>query len=162
MKMKNVKIVILAEAVLFFAVFIGFVLLCGERAETLLGRFLDFPSLYGIVIISIAGLLIMKEWKDFVKAFSVGKKHYSLMELKNIVEAVGTCQKLVLYAGLMEVVVSLVTLCSNLPSVELFFPNLSVIGLAGFYTIIFEYLLLPLKSNAVKCMNEEMDIDYEE
>ena len=34
--------------------------------------------------------------------------------------------------------------------------------LSGFYAVIIEFFLLPLKLNAERKMNEEMDSDYEE
>lgn len=55
--------------------------------------FIDFPSLITILIFLIPGLLIMGAWKDFIKSFPVGIKKYNLLELKNIISAVGAAQK---------------------------------------------------------------------
>ena len=38
--------------------------------------FIDMPSMLFILFVLIPGLLIMGEWKDFIKSFSVGIKQY--------------------------------------------------------------------------------------
>ena len=40
-------------------------------------------------------------------------------------------------------------------------PNLAVCFLAGFYAVIIEFFLLPLRLNAERKMNEEMDLGDE-
>ena len=120
--------------------------------------FLDLPSFLLIALIFVPGLLIMGEWKNFIKAFSVGIKHYGLLELKNIIGAVDAAQKLTVYGALFAIIISGVLLMGRLDDPETIGPNLAVCFLAGFYAVIIEFLLLPLRLNAERKMNEEMDL----
>ena len=101
----------------------------------------------------------MGEWKDFLKSFSVGIKDYRLLELKNIIEAVGAAQKLTVFGALFAIIISAVLLMGHLSDPETIGPNLAVCFLSGFYAVIIEFFLLPLKLNAERKMNEEMDME---
>jgi hypothetical protein len=120
--------------------------------------FLDLPSILLIVLIFVPGLLIMGEWKNFLKAFSVGIRPFSLLELKNIIGAVDAAQKLTIYAALFAIIISGVLLMGRLDDPYTIGPNLAVCFLAGLYAVIIEFLLLPLRLNAERKMNEEMDL----
>ena len=155
--MKNIRLVLTGELILFIAVFLFNVLAGGWGMSAVLW-FLDLPSLLLIALIFIPGLLIMKEWKDFLKAFSVGIKPFSLLELKNIIGAVDAAQKLTVYAALFAIIISGVLLMGRLDDPSTIGPNLAVCFLAGLYAVIIEFLLLPLRLNAERKMNEEMDL----
>ncbi|MBQ3796368.1 MAG: hypothetical protein II842_08780 [Butyrivibrio sp.] len=155
--MKNIRLVLLGELVLFIAVFI-FNVLGGSWGMNAVLWFLDLPSLLLIVLIFVPGLLIMGEWKDFVKAFSVGIKPFSLLELKNIIGAVDAAQKLTIYGALFAIIISGVLVMGQLDDPYTIGPNLAVCFLAGLYAVIIEFLLLPLRLNAERKMNEEMDL----
>jgi flagellar motor component MotA len=155
--MKNIRLVLIGEMILFIAVFI-FNVLAGGWGMHAVYWFLDFPSLLLIALIFVPGLLIMGEWKNFIKAFSVGIKPYSLLELKNIIGAVNAAQKLTIYAALFAIIISGVLLLGRLDSPSTIGPNLAVCFLAGLYAVIIEFLLLPLRLNAERKMNEEMDM----
>ena len=157
---KNIRIVLLGELILFAAVFL-FCLIAGGQGLKSITWFIDVPSILFIFLILIPGLLIMGEWKDFVKSFSVGIRQYSLLELKNIIEAVGAAQKLTLHGALFAVIISGILLLAKLDSPETIGPKLAVCFLTGFYAVIIEFLLLPLKLNAERKMNEEMDLGDE-
>ena len=88
---KNIRFVLLGELILFVAVFIFTIGISVGMSSV--AWFIDLPSILLIVLILVPGLLIMGEWKDFIKSFSVGIKDYKLLELKNIIEAVGAAQK---------------------------------------------------------------------
>ena len=120
--------------------------------------FLDIPSFLLIALIFVPGLLIMGEWKNFIKAFSVGIRSYSLLELKNIIEAVGAAQKLTLFGALFAIIISAVLLLGRLDDLAIMGANLAVCFLSGFYAVIIEFILLPLRLNAECRMNEEMDL----
>ena len=49
----------------------------------------------------------------------------------------------------------------HLSEPETFGPKLAVCFLSGFYAVIIEFFLLPLKLNAERKMNEEMDMEDE-
>ena len=157
---KNIRLVLLGELLLFIIVFLILTLGTGFGTSAILW-FLDIPSLIIILLILIPGLIIMGEWKDFLKAFSVGIKEYRLLELKNIIEAVAAAQKLTVYAALFAIIISGVLLMGNLSSPETIGPNLAVCFLAGLYAVVIEFILLPLRLNAERRMNEEMDMEDE-
>ena len=155
---KNVRTVLLGELLLFLVVF--FISTLGTSfGFSAVAWFLDWPSLILVLLILIPGLIIMGEWKDFLKSFSVGIKDYKLLELKNIIEAVGAAQKLTIFGALFAIITSAILLLGNLSDPETIGPNLAVCFLSGFYTVIIEFFLLPLKLNAERKMNEEMDME---
>ena len=155
--MKNIRLVLLGELVLFLVIFLFCVLFGGWGLSTILW-FLDPPSLLLIAFVLFPGLLIMGAWKDFIKAFSVGIKPFSLLQLKNIIEAVDAAQKLTVYGALFAIIISGVLIMGRLNDPSTLGPNLAVCFLSGFYAVIIEFLLLPLRLNAERKMNEEMDL----
>lgn len=156
---RNIRLVLLGELLLFVFVFLFTTLISFGMSAVVF--FLDFPSLLLILLILIPGLMIMGEWKDFVKAFSVGIKEFSLLELKNIIEAVGAAQKLTVLGALFAVITSGIAVLAHIEDLSLIGPNLAVCFLAAFYAAIIEFFLLPLKLNAERKMNEEMDLGEE-
>ena len=103
----------------------------------------------------------MGAWKDFAKSFSVGIKKFSLLELKNIIGAVGAAQKLTVFGALVAMIMGGVFIMGNLDDMSSLGPNLAVCFLTGFYAVLIEIFLLPLKLNAERKMNEEMDFEDE-
>ena len=158
--MKNIRLILIGELVLFIAVYLFTLVVCGGGIQAV-GFFLDIPSLLFILMILIPGLLVMGEWKDFIKSFSVGIRHYSLLELKNIVGAVSAAQKLTVFAALFAIITSGIMILATLDDLSTMGPNLAVCFLSGYYAVIIEYFLLPLRLNAEKKMNEEMDLGDE-
>lgn len=156
---KNIRIVLIGEIVLLVVLFLLVLILSAGNPGTVIAWFFDIPSLLFILLMLIPGLLIMGEWKDFIKSFSVGIKPYSLLELKNIIEAVGAAQKLTVYGALLAIITSGILLMGKLGELSTIGPNLAVCFLAGFYAVIVEFLLLPLRLNAERKMNEEMDLE---
>ena len=157
---KNIRMVMLFELILFVAVFLFTIILSGGGIPAII-YFIDLPSLILIALIFVPGMLIMGEWKDFIRSFSVGIRNYSLLELKNIIEAVGAAQKLAIYGALFAMIISGVIILGTLDDLSLIGPNLAVCFLTGFYTVIIEFLLMPLRLNAEHKMNEEMDMGDE-
>ena len=155
---KNIRTVLLGELLLFVVVF--FISTLGTSfGFSAVAWFLDWLSLVLVLLILIPGLIIMGEGKDFLKSFSVGIKDYKLLELKNIKEAVGAAQKLAVFGALFAIIISAILLMGNLSEPDTIGPNLAVCFLAGFYTAIIEFFLLPLKLNVERRMNEEMDME---
>ena len=155
--MKNIRLVLLGELLLFLGIFVFNVLMGGWGLSAILW-FLDLPSLLLIAVVLIPGLLIMGAWKDFTRAFSVGIKPFSLLQLKNIIEAVDAAQKLTVCGALFAIIISGVLLLGRLDDPYTIGPNLAVCFLSGLYAVIIEFLLLPLRLNAERRMNEEMDM----
>ena len=158
--MRNIRTVILGELLLFVTVFLSQIVLCGFKLSDV-AWFVDLPSLFLILIVFIPGLIIMGEWKDFVKSFSVGIRDYKLLELKNIIEAVSAAQKLVVFGALFAIVTSGILMLGRIDNLALLGTNLAVSILSGFYAVIIEFFLLPLRLNAERKMNEEMDMGDE-
>ena len=158
---KNIRIVLLGELILFVAVFL-FNIFAGGWDISSIAWFIDVPSLLIIMLILIPGLLIIGEMRDFLKAFSVGIQHFGLLELKNINEAVEAAQKLTIYGALFAIIISGILLLGRLDTPSTIGPNLAVCFLSGFYAVILEFFLLPLRLNVQRKMNEEMDFDDEE
>lgn len=155
--MKNIRFVILGELLLFLVIFL-FIILMGGWGVSAIAWFLDLPSIMLIALVFIPGLIIMGAWKDFIRSFSVGIKPYSLLELKNIIEAVTAAQKLVVYGALFAIIISGVLIMGRLDDPSIIGPNLAVCFLSGLYAVILEYLIMPLRLNAERKMNEEMDL----
>ena len=156
--MKNIRVVLLGELVLLIAVFAILIAGSGFGPAAVLW-FLDLPSLVLLFLVLIPGLIIMGAWKDFTKSFSVGIKKYTLLELKNIKEAVAAAQKLTIFGALLAIITSAVIVLGKLGSPETLGPNLAVCCLAGFYAVIIEFFLMPLSLNTERKMNEEMDLE---
>ena len=156
----NIRMVLLGELILLAAIFL-FMILVGGAGISSISWFIDFPSIVLIILILIPGLLIMGVWKDFVKAFSVGIKPYSLLELKNIIGAVGAAQKLTVLGALVAIITAGVFIMGSLDDPSSLGPKLAVCFLSGLYAVVIEFLLLPLKLNAERKMNEEMDFEDE-
>ena len=156
--MKNIRVVLLGELVLLIVIFAILIAGSGFGPEAALW-FLDMPSAVLLLLVLIPGLIIMGEWKDFLKAFSVGIKKYTLLELKNIKEAVAAAQKLTIFGALLAIITSAVIVLGKLGSPETLGPNLAVCCLAGFYAVIIEFFLMPLSLNTERRMNEEMDLE---
>ncbi|ADL33412.1 hypothetical protein bpr_I0667 [Butyrivibrio proteoclasticus B316] len=157
---KNIRLVLLGELLLFVVVFFLIIFMSSYELSAVLW-FIDLPSLILLAAILIPGLLIMGEWKDFVRSFSVGIKDFSLLELKNIIEAVDAAQKLTVFGALFAIIISGVLLLGHLDTPETIGPNLAVCFLSGLYAVIIEFFLLPLRLNAERKMNEEMDLGDE-
>ncbi|MCR4591088.1 MAG: hypothetical protein K5668_09740 [Lachnospiraceae bacterium] len=157
---KNIRLILFGQLVLFAAVFL-FNIFVGSWGLSSIAWFIDMPSLMLILIILIPGMLITGEWKDFIKAFSVGIRPYGLLDLKNIIGAVGAAQKLTIYGALFAIIMSGVLLLGRLDDPYALGPGLAVCLLSGFYAVIIEFFLLPLRLNAEHKMNEEMDMGDE-
>ncbi len=158
--MKNIRIIMIGELILLVGVFMLSVV--GSNGIAAISWFVDFPSLLLMALVLIPGLILMGEWKDFIKAFSVGIKPYSLLDLKNIIGAVDAAQKLTVYGALFAIIISAILLLGRLNDPSKIGPNLAVCFLAGFYAVIVEFFLLPLRINAERKMNEEMDLGDDE
>ncbi len=157
---KNIRLVLLGELVLFLFTFLFTIMQINGDFSSIY-CFIDIPSLILILIIFIPGLLIMGEWKNFIRAFSVGIKKYSLLELKNIVGAVAAAQKMVIFGSLFAMITACILILGKFNDPAHIGPNLAVCFLAGFYGVVFEFFLFPLRLNAESKMNEEMDMGDE-
>ena len=158
--MKNIRVVLLGELLILIVLFL-FNILMGGWGLSSIWWFLDLASLVLIILVLIPGLLIMGVWKDFIKSFSVGINTYSLLELKNVIGAVDVAQKMTVFAGLFSIIVSSVLILGNIENFHVLGPNLAVCFLPVLYAVVIEFFLLPLRLNAERVMNKEMDLSDE-
>ena len=157
---KNIRTVLLGQLLIVVLVFIFLIAMASAGMSAALW-FIDLPSLVTLLLILIPGLIMMGEWKDFIKAFSVGIRKYSLLELKNIIEAVAAAQKLTVFGALFAVIISGVLILGQINDLDSLGRNFAVCFLVGLYAVIIEFFLLPLRLNAERKMNEEMDFEDE-
>ncbi len=157
-KMKrNIRAVLLGELVILIAIFTIMINLSDDPSGAL-DYFFDLPSLLLLSVVLIPGLLLTGMWKDFIKAFSVGRRHYSLIELKSIILAVETAQKLTAFGALFVIITESILVMGDLRDFEALGPNLAIIFLSALYAVILEFFLFPLKLNAQRKMTEETDL----
>lgn len=148
------------EIIVFVIVFLINVLMCGGIHG--ISHFIDTPSILSIILIVAPALLVSGMGHDFINAFTVGKKQYSLRQLKRSAEAVQMVQRLVICGGGLSSVIAIVTLLSMLDSPSTIGPNLAVAILVVFYAIVIEFLLIPLKANVQNAITDMMDVEDEE
>lgn len=162
MKKRNVKLVLLVQIVpLVIAFMICKISSMGIHTKSF-QYFMDFPSIVGLLLFVVPGMFVLGVWKDFWKALSIGQKEYKLIELKNILEAVKACQKLVLLGGIFEVIIGFVAMLFDMEDFRTIGPALCVMIMPVFYVVISEYFLLTLSVFTQKAINEEMNLDEEE
>lgn len=156
MKKLSVRGTLLLEVILLLAAFCIILALQGGLYTYV--YFIDIPSLCLILAIVIIGMFILGCRKDFHRAFSIGQKPYTLLELKNIKLAVSVCQRLVICAGIVAVVIGVILYLQELSDPATVGPNLAVIFLSAFYAAVLEYLLLPLSIAVERAINAAMDL----
>lgn len=130
--------------------------------SSLKARMINIPILVFILMTTVVGLIVTRNWRDFLHAFSVGRKKYSLLQLKNIIGAVTTCQKLVLYGGCINCIIVIISLLTDSTDISATGPYVVLSLVVLLYVLFIEYLLIPVKINAERVMNAEMDFDEEE
>lgn len=128
---------------------------------------IDLTSLLMLLFISIPILLISGLGKDFLNAFRLffGKKKQSgLVEKKKAVEAMDLMMKALIYSGIFIVIVQFVGLGFSLESFdrEILVPNLMVLPIPLFYSLILDLLLLPIKGRLSKESIDHMEVIDEE
>ena len=127
---------------------------------------LDIPTMILIIIFTLPGLAIAGVWKDFWRAFSIGKKEYGLNELKNMSEAIRVGQKLAVLGGILAVILQLNSIFLFVDvrdaGMEVLIANLRVAILPVIYVAVIEFLLIPVSVVITKTINEVMSFDEEE
>lgn len=157
---RDIRVVMLLEIGVLAAGFAAWLRMM--NTSIFFSSFVDLPALLGILLIAVVIMIVIGEWRDFLRAFSIDAKSHTLLELKNICGAVAACQKLVAYTGTLLVVISLITLMHNLNDPSTIGPNCAVALLSCFYAILLEVILLPLRIRCERKMNAEIDMEYED
>lgn len=120
--------------------------------------FVDFPTLILLLLFSLPVLFISGMWKDFLRAFHIGKedRKYSLCEMRNSLHAVDLVQKQIVYAGIMCMAVQMVIVAVNYDSMESFTGNIAVVFIFLIYIAILQMLIMPMKAYVQKCIENYM------
>lgn len=163
----NVLWKVVAEFLVMILVFIFFVSVSDRRDfGEAIRSITDVTTLIGLILIIVPGMMISGHCRDFCLAFTVGKKQYSLMKLKNIAEAVGAFQRYVALAAVIEIAVQVIIVCNfvqgSASDINIVFPNLALISISAVYASVLELLVIPIKSNVIRMINKELDFDEEQ
>ena len=70
-------------------------------------------------------------------------------------------QRLVIFGSLFAMITAFIIVLGRIDTPSTLGPYLAVSLLAGFYGVVFEFFLFPLRLNAESKMNEEMDLGDE-
>jgi flagellar motor component MotA len=163
--MKNIKktnlvLVLMVEALVIIAGLLISLFIDAGKID-LASLFIDIPTLMIILLFSIPAIFCSGMWKDFIHAFSAGKKEYTVCELKRSEKAVSMIQKFVLIGGFFCAFVSLIVCLSQLDNYPAVGKNIAVICVSGLYTAILEFLLIPVNANVGTALIDAMNTDEE-
>lgn len=125
-------------------------------------RFLiDLPSLIIVLVFTVPALFKGGVWKDFMRAWKLLRKDYTchLSELRRTLDVVEMMQKQLIYAGVLCMLLSFITILGQLTRPEHLGPNLAVAILTILYAVIFEMLLLPLQLEVKRRIIDYMELD---
>lgn len=122
---------------------------------------LDFPSLVIILVFTVPTLVRGGVWKDFKRAFLLLKKGYTchLSELRRTQDVLEMLQKQVVYAGILAMLLTFITIMRQLSDLSALGPNLAVAILTVLYATIIEMLLLPLHLEVKRRIIDYMELD---
>lgn len=121
----------------------------------------DMPSLIILLVFTVPVLFKDGVWKDFKRAWRLLCRDYTchLSELRRTLDVVEMMQKQVIYAGVICMLMSIITILGNLSSLEYLGPNLAVAILTILYAVILEMLLLPLQLEVKRRIIDYMELD---
>ena len=121
---------------------------CGSQigVGVILTSLLDFPSLVGLLILTLPILLRSGMWKDFVRGFKMLRKSYScsLADLKRTQDVIELLQKQIIYAAVIITSFSVIIVLGCLQTPSVIGVNLAVALITVLYAAIMEMLLLPI------------------
>ncbi len=159
-KKLGIEKVLLIDVVVFC---IGFLIvsIMSQGVHFALANYIDVASIVGVLLFALPPFFASGMWKYFVRVFSIGKKPYTIAQMKQSLEAVDMLQKLFLTAGCFPIVIGIVGILKNVEDPAFIGPNLAVTILTGLMVMIFEFLLLPLKTHVQMALIEKMNLEAE-
>lgn len=121
----------------------------------------NLPSFVIILVFTVPVLVRGGVWKDFERAFRLLKKGYicHLSELRRTQDVLEMLQKQVVYAGIMAMLLTFITIMRQLSDLATLGPNLAVAILTVLYATIIEMLLLPLHLEVKRQIINYMELD---
>ena len=150
------------------SILLGILILLGFSQGQALGNMhnvafalLDLPSLVIILVFTVPVLVRGGVWKDFERAFRLLKKGYTchLSELRRTQDVLEMLQKQVVYAGIMAMLLTFITIMRQLSDLASLGPNLAVAILTVLYATVIEMLLLPLHLEVKRQIINYMELD---
>lgn len=164
MKKNQIGVVLLLEFLVIVAVLLFNLVLCtsGESWVPLLQAYVDIPTFACCLIFTLPTLFATGAAKDFGRAFLVGKRAYTIGQMKKSLEAVKLVQKLLMYSALFTMGVSFIVVLYSLADLSSLGPSLAVICLTFVYVSALEVLLLPLHLHVQNWLTDAMDLVDEE
>lgn len=163
-KKHSIGAVLGLEVVVFLAVFCLNVLMVsgGDGLVRAFQYYIDMPSVFMILLVVVPALFASGMGRDFLNVFSVGKKEYSLRQLKRSLESIRMVQKLIICGATLASIIALVTILYELENLATLGPCLAVTIISAFYAVMLEFLLLPVKANVQNAITDLMDVGDEE
>lgn len=160
MKNINTKKILLIEIALAAA---GLFSLIASTRPTPVAAFLDLPTLLTLLFFAVPPLIASGLWRDFLRAFFINpESNYSVSQLKRCLEAVSMMQRLLLAACFISALISSITVLCTLDDLSRLGPTVAVIILSGLYTVILEFILMPIRSAIQIAILNEMELDEDE
>ena len=150
------------------SILLGILILLGFSQGEALGNMhnvafalLDLPSLVIILVFTVPVLIRGGVWKDFKRAFLLLKNGYTchLSELRRTQDVLEMLQKQVVYAGIMAMLLTFITIMRQLSDLASLGPNLAVAILTVLYATVIEMLLLPLHLEVKRQIINYMELD---
>lgn len=158
---RNVRFIMLVELIaLIVVVVFNLFLVTGTTIS--IQYLIDLPSLFLIVLFVVPGLVASGLWKDLLRAFSVGRKEYSVIQLQRMVESISMTEKLAACSCCFAVIIAAVMILASVDKLELLGPNMAVVLISILYYAMIEFFLVPLKSNIKIEILEKMEMPNEE
>lgn len=124
---------------------------------------LDMPSFVILLVFTAPVLFRNGVWRDFKRAFRLLQKNYTchLSELRRTLDVVEMMQKQVIYAGVVCMLLSFISILGILSDLASLGPMMAVAILTMLYAVIFEMLLLPLQLEVKRRIIDYMEEDTE-
>lgn len=159
-KKMNVGFVVCVEfLVMLGSLVLSLLMIKGDLSLVLM--FVDLPSIVLLLLFSVPPMVCSGMWGDFMRAFSAGKKDFSVAQLKRSEKAVSMVQRFVLIGGFFSVFVALIVCLSDVSDFSMLGKNLAVVCISAFYTAALEFILIPLDANVRTALIDAMNLDEE-
>ncbi|MCM1106213.1 MAG: hypothetical protein NC355_04635 [Blautia sp.] len=162
MKKRSVGKVLFLEVVVIFVVLMFTIIVTGgEAAVRNMVFMLDFPSALCLLLFVVPALFVSGTAKDFFNAFSIGKTHYTIAQMKKSLEAVKMLQRLVACGASFITVVTFIVVLCNVEDFSNIGPIAATMTITVLYGIILETILVPLSVHVQNYITEAMDLPEE-
>lgn len=162
MKKRSVGKVLFLEVVVVFAVLmLTIVVTGGEAAVRNMVILLDFPSIVCLLLFVVPALFVSGTAKDFFNAFTIGKTHYTIAQMKKSLEAVKMLQRLVVCGASFITVVTFIVVLCNVDDFTNIGPIAATMTITVLYGVVLETILVPLSVHVQNHITEAMDLPEE-